>query len=283
MRIPWKFKSLIFRIVEKFDVPVFIYFLQKYITKRSRLGQHVINDIMIRHRDAINEFQAGGFCFEFGAGKNIAQNLFLSHVVDHQLVVDLNPMLDLELVEKARFQISGAVKLRSVKPITSAKDLIEYGIEYRAPFDASDTGLPNVSLDACISTNTFEHIPIESIEKILSELHRTLKDSGILSICIDYSDHYAHTDPSICDLNFLRFKDEEWSRFNHTCHYQNRLRHYDYKNLFRLCGFKVIREELKFSDRPIPKVICDRFEGHEDSWAATSAYMLVVKQGSSSV
>ena len=31
---------------------------------------------------------------------------------------------------------------------------------------------------------------------------KVVKVGGILSFCIDYSDHYSHTDPSISDLNF---------------------------------------------------------------------------------
>ena len=145
--------------------------------------------------------------FEFGAGKTLAQNLYMSDIIDEQVVVDLNPMIDWDRVDSVRRQLSNVVELKSDKKIAVQQDLVNYGIKYRAPYDAANTDFDDKSLDACISTNTLEHIPEESIVAIFREL---IKDSGVVSANIDYSDHYAHTDKNISALNYLKFNAKDW-------------------------------------------------------------------------
>ena len=277
MNIPWKIKSSIFGLIEFFNVPSVLYFLQKYGTRRSRVGVLGISPIWENHKEFLKKYRTTERVFEFGAGKNLAQNLFLSDIVNNQLVVDLNPMIDLELVNNVRNQMSNIVTLKSNKKINSFDDLSHYGIEYRAPYDATKTDFDDKSLDACISTNTLEHIPKESITSIFSELYRTLKDDGIVSARIDYSDHYAHSDKTISLFNFLKFDEDTWKRYNHNCHYQNRLRHYDYLKIFSKCGFVVVEEELIYSENNIPTQIMKVFKDKDETWKATSAHIILKK------
>ena len=143
--------------------------------------------------------------------------------------------------------------------------------------DAAKTVFEDGSIDACISTNTLEHIPENSIRLIFKELQRVLKANGVVSARIDYSDHYAHTDSSISLLNYLQYSDAEWKKFNHNSHYQNRLRHYDYVELFKSCGFEIVEQNFKFECRKIPEKIEKKFEGNDDVWAATSAHVVLKK------
>ena len=277
MNIPWKLKSSIFRLIDFFNAPGALYFLQKYVTKRSNIGSLRISPIWEAHKECLKQHSATENVFEFGAGKNLAQNLFISDIAKKQIVVDLNPMLDFKLVNNVRRQISEIVDLKSQVEINSLTELASYGIEYMAPYDASKTDFTDKSLSACISTNTLEHIPKENIEDIFSELYRTLKDDGIVSAKIDYSDHYAHTDKTISLLNYLSFDENTWKRYNHRCHYQNRLRHYDYIEIFNKCGFIVIYEDLIFSEDSIPSDIIKAFEHKDEKWKATSAHILLKK------
>jgi hypothetical protein len=277
MYIPYKLKSLIFTIVDFFDSKRTLYFLQKYVTKRSQIKKLNIDDNWIRHQKALTDYGCTGFVFEFGAGKNIAQNIFLSQFIDKQLVVDLNPMLDIQLVNVVLDLLSKKFKLKSDVKIIKLEDLNNYGIDYRAPYDASVTNLNPKILDACISTNTLEHIPVASIKSIFMELKRILKDSGIVSAKIDYSDHYAHTDSKLTLLNFLNFLEFEWKKYNHQCHYQNRLRHYQYKQLFNECGFYIIKEELIFDEKNISQDLHFKFKDKDQSWSATSAHLVLKK------
>ena len=277
MNIPWKLKSSIFGLIDFFNAPSTLYFLQKYVTKRSKIGNIVISPAWEAHKRYLKKHGATENVFEFGAGKNLAQNFFMSDIITNQLVVDLNPMLDFELVNNVRHQISKKVALKSQSEIYSLVDLASYGIKYRAPYDASKTELRDKSLDACISTNTLEHIPKETITAIFSELYRTLKDNGIVSAKIDYSDHYAHTDKTISLLNYLKFDEELWKRYNHNCHYQNRLRHKDYLEIFKKCGFVVIEEELTYAEDNIPTEVVEAFKGKDETWCATSSHIILKK------
>lgn len=277
MNIPWKLKSFVFGLVDLLNAPRILYFLQKYVTKRSRFEGLIISPIWEKHKKYLIKYRAKNFIFEFGAGKTLAQNLFLSDIVDKQLVVDLNDMIDLELVDNVRKQMHQSVALKSEVKIDSLEVLDQYGVHYRAPYDAAQTDLRDKSVDACISTNTLEHIPKESIISIFSELHRTLKNDGIVSATIDYSDHYSHTDKNISSLNYLRFDENSWKRYNHNCHYQNRLRHYDYLEIFGSCGFVVEEEELVYSESKIPAELSDAFRDKDETWMATSAHIILMK------
>jgi hypothetical protein len=116
-----------------------------------------------------------------------------------------------------------------------------------------------------------------SIKSIFIELRRVLKDTGIVSIVIDYSDHYAHTDSKITLLNFLNFSETEWEKYNHDCHYQNRLRHYQFKQLFNDCGFEVISEELIFNEKHVSEDLHFKFKDKDPSWSSTSAHWVLKK------
>ena len=277
MNIPWKLKSLIFGVIDFFDAPRVLYFLQKHVTKRSRVGNLNISPIWQNHKFYLKKYNATGQIFEFGAGKTLAQNLFLSDVIEKQVVVDLNPMIDLDFVEDARRQISKLVDLKSNIKIKTVLKLAPYGIEYRAPYDAAQTDFNEKSIDGCISTNTLEHIPEENIISIFLELHRILKDDGIISASIDYSDHYAHKDKTISMLNYLKFDQNRWKKYNHNCHYQNRLRHYEYLKIFKKCGFIIIEEKLLFSAIDIPPELIETYKNKDETWKATSAHIILKK------
>ena len=277
LNIPWKLKSSIFAMIDYLNAPNVLYFLQKYVTKRSAKGVLSKKQIWEDHKKYLIKYGVTENVFEFGAGKNLAQNLFLSDILSNQVVVDLNPMIDFELVNNVRIEISKSVNLKSDAEINSCAELALYGIEYRAPYDAAKTDFGDKSLSACVSTNTLEHIPKDGIAAIFAELYRTLKDGGIISAKIDYSDHYAHTDRNISLLNYLRFDENTWKKFNHNCHYQNRLRHYDYVEIFRKCGFVVIEENLIFSENNILADLSEAFEGKDENWKATSSHIVLKK------
>lgn len=277
MDIPWKIKSFIFACVDFFNAPSVLYFLQKNVTKRTRVGTVNVSPIWQAHKQYLKKYSATGKVFEFGAGKSLGQNLYLSDVVEGQIVVDLNPMIDLNLVENMRYQISKIINLQCVERIQTLESLAKYGIEYRAPYDAAKTDFDDKSINACISTNTLEHIPIDSIVSIFSELYRTLKPDGVVSARIDYSDHYAHTDKGISMLNYLKFDENSWKKYNHNCHFQNRLRHYDYLTIFKQTGFVVIEEELFFEENKIPDDVIEAFKNKDETWKATSAHVVLMK------
>jgi len=193
--------------------------------------------------------------YEFGAGWEMTIPLaFYAAGVEHQIVVDirnlLRPMLVNNTIEKYQRMASDSVFLRIPERHVDGRrhqfqtKLKEcYGIDYRAPCDAKLTGIETNSIDVITSTSTLEHIPFRSLQLILRECHRILRDDGLVSFIIDYTDHYSYFDSSISRYNYLKYSDAQWALFNNGLHFQNRLRHCDYLDLFRAAGFEVVDEQ----------------------------------------
>lgn len=119
--------------------------------------------------------------------------------------------------------------------------LRQAGIEYRAPFDAAETGLPDRSVDAHFSYNVFEHVPPPVLDRLLAEGRRILKPDGVSLHYVDPSDHFAHFDRSITRVNFLRFEQAQWDRLaGNPYAYHNRLRDSDYRACFDRHGMRML-------------------------------------------
>ena len=285
MQINWKLKSLVFRLIDILNAQKVLYFIQKNITKRSlrpstnvnsRLNQYHFDNSKM-HKNFLVENNLTGSLFEFGAGKNLFQNIFLSDVVDNQVIVDLNKMIDIDLINQTIDDLKNSdnsflnnEKIKNIKDLES-----QYGILYLAPYDASKTNYENNYFDSCISTNTLEHIPKESIILIFKELKRIIKKNGMISAIIDYSDHYAHTDNNIGLLNFLNYSEDCWKKYNHNVHYQNRLRHYDYISIFKSLGYKVETEIVQYEEKNISNFLREKYKEFPKTWSATSAHIIL--------
>jgi hypothetical protein len=137
------------------------------------------------------------------------------------------------------------------------------------------------SIDMVVSTNTLEHIEPEDIAAIMRECRRLCSSRAVLSMRVDYSDHWSHTDRSISPWHFLRYDDAAWHRWNPAMHYQNRLRHSDYRGLFEDAGFTVLEEKATLPEgaegavRQIP--LAPRFEGYDVTDLATTAGRFVLQ------
>ncbi len=274
MNISWTLKS---RALSLFDLigRDALYFTQKYVTKRSAVDIPEIPRPWKFHRDNIASCNPQSL-IEFGAGKTLGQNLYLSKPGLRQQLVDLNPMLDLSLVNDAIALLADQNALQTSKPVHSRDDLkLHYGISYDAPVDMSATDFADASFDICISTNTLEHIPVRSLEAIMRELRRVLKPGGVVSAQIDYSDHYAHTDRSITKLNFLRFSEPQWVKHNHKFFFQNRLRHNHYRRIFAEAGFEILQAQaIKPSKTIPPDLISDNLTGDESDYCTAGLWLL---------
>jgi len=152
--------------------------------------------------------------------------------------------------EKSKAAINHKIFMKRMDLIDSLKKrpekfLSEANIQYLAPSDAADTGLPGAGVDYHISNCVFEHIPRKNIERILKEAKRILKKDGITMLFIDLSDHFQHQDRGITRINFLRYSENEWDRIaDNEFAYCNRLRVNDYLLLFEGSGFDVCRKEV---------------------------------------
>jgi SAM-dependent methyltransferase len=199
-------------------------------------------------------------CFEFGAGWDLIGPLaYWSFGIDHQIVIDIRPNLRPELLQDSvrKFLLwreqCEVVTGRTLRPMPSSllehpeKVLTAFGIHYLAPLDAATTKLPDSSIDFISTNSTLEHIPAESLARILGESKRILRDDGIACHLIDMKDHFSYFDQSITKYNFLTYPDSIWGLVNSSIAYQNRLRYSDYHRLFKDAGLQLIDEEIEWA------------------------------------
>lgn len=132
-------------------------------------------------------------------------------------------------------------KLTKEIRFSSGSVLEKQSIQYIAPCDITKAEFSDKSIDIIISRQVFEHTKPETLVSILSICKRILKDDGVMCHVIDNSDHWEHEDSTISRLNFLKFDDRFFkliSSFN-PLDYQNRLRHFEYLELFTDAGFTI--------------------------------------------
>jgi len=261
IQINWKIKSLLYRLLNFFKLYKTLFFIQKKITKRSNIDLKEIAFYWQYHLKYLKENNSKTI-LEIGAGKSLAQNIFLSYSFKQkieQTLIDVSRMIDLDLFNKANDQISkllGVNKLPFAKSIDDLKK--NYNLNYLAPMSLSQIIKNKLQFDACISSTTLEHLSEEDLKKTFLLLKKIIKKEGIISAAIDYSDHYSHTDKNIDNLNFLRFTNDEWNKHNTPMLFQNRLRHQDYRKFFKLNKYKIY--EIKGELGKCPQNISKEFD-----------------------
>ncbi len=124
--------------------------------------------------------------------------------------------------------------------------------------------LESEPIDAIVSHNVLEHIPEIELPDILRRCAKILKPGGWMIHCIDHSDHLQHTCPSISPMCFLRFEETTWNRWSKGPFHQNRLRWFEYKNLFETAGFQILTWEKECYPSTIEEAItiplCKRYK-----------------------
>jgi SAM-dependent methyltransferase len=249
--------------------------LQRYVTGSLPRSATVLSEVVAtaeQHLAAVGRHTRRPLAelrfFEFGAGWDLATPLAMAALgVRQQLLFDIVRVATPSLIDRAYNDLrSMGLELPEVAPRHSIADLLDsLGITYVAPTDARRSGLPEHSIDVAVTTSVLEHVSEEDIREILVELRRVLAPGGICSFAIDYHDHYAASDPGIDGVNFLRFSDDDWRKWNCSLQYQNRLRHGDYVELFQSAGFELVEvHAIEDPALPTSPTLDQRFLGRDD-------------------
>jgi SAM-dependent methyltransferase len=119
------------------------------------------------------------------------------------------------------------------------------GVSYHAPADASRTGLPSGSIDVVYSNSVLEHVHPDAIRGLFLEAARILRPNGVAIHSVNCGDHYAYFDRSITPINYLKYSQREWRRWDNGMLYQNRLRPIDFLNLARNSGLEIVTAVYK--------------------------------------
>ena len=279
-KINWKIKVYIYKILVFLKANKILYFIQKKITKRSRINISEIYHYWEYHLKNINLFHSINI-LEFGAGKSLEQNIYLSYQLEdkiNQTLIDIDNMIDVDLFNQASDQISKVLKKTKKNKIYTINDIQNnFKIRYLAPHTIKELKNYTTKFDACISSNTLEHLPLNELQNIISDLKYVMKSDSVLSFAIDYSDHFSHTDNKISSLNFLKYERKEWEKYNTKFLYQNRLRHQDYKKIFIENGYKIVEEKLG-TIAPMNEIISNEFNSSEkETFALWGLFTLKIK------
>jgi SAM-dependent methyltransferase len=149
------------------------------------------------------------------------------------------------------------------------------GIEYRAPADATRSGLPAGSIDLHLSYTVLQHIPYAVLIDLLREAGRVLAPGGLACHHIDLSDQFARADASISRAHFLRYSDAEWAPYGaNQFAYHNRLRAADYERLYREAGHEIVGWVTRVDERSLREIaggfpLAEPFRGLAPAMLAT--------------
>jgi SAM-dependent methyltransferase len=268
MVMHWKRKAMIQNVIARLPAVVSYnayYILQRTCgglrrsnpTSRLRAGVEIVDRIR-----ATGASVEGKTFFEVGTGRALAVPMALWLCgADQIITADLNPYLTARLVNGdiaylkqnapqviELFGEHGKTALfaeRFEKLANFSRDATSLlrllGVTYLAPADAASVDLPDDSIDYHVSFTVLEHIPPNIIVSILKEGKRLLRSNGLFVHCIDFTDHFSHSDPSISAVNFLQFSEQQWDRYaGNRYMYQNRLRVDEFSDLIEQSGVKAL-------------------------------------------
>lgn len=143
--------------------------------------------------------------------------------------------------------------IRATGGLRAILDLMN--VQYLAPADARAIEIPSNSIDFHVSCNVLEHIPPAVIEGILKEGARVLAPDGLFLHHVDCSDHFAHQDKTISNVNFLQYGDRQWDRYaGNQYMYHNRLRVDDFHKMFAENGLHVLRHHVTVDPRALAEL-----------------------------
>jgi hypothetical protein len=250
----WRLKALAFRVLDLPGGSHAHYFLQRRLTRNWPRPSSTLNALagIAQRVTADYARHVSGMpasVLEIGAGRDLAVPLALRHLgVKRVVASDVTRLARLDLIQHAADQLLGG-QVR----FDNWDDLERFGISYRAPNRVMVT---DGKVDCSCSNEVLEHVPPDQLVDLLAGLRAVT--TGITTHSIDYSDHYARSDKTVSRLNFLRYSDAEWRKFNPPMQYVNRLRHSDYLRLFRQAGFTILEQSTVPGEAP-PDFVADRF------------------------
>lgn len=140
-------------------------------------------------------------------------------------------------------------------------------IDYHAPADAANTGLPDASVDVAYSSNVLEHIPHDVVTRIVRESRRILKPGGLAYHDVGLHDHRSDDDAQVSKIDFLRYSERKWRFMNHNrIAYHNRMRACEFLKVFQSEGFKILDVRTRTDERELATLqngfpVDSRFQG----------------------
>ena len=192
----------------------------------------------------------GGTVLEMGSGwLPVIPFLFRIAGYERIILTDTERLMDAATIDIAREsvrrrlpQVAAALGM-SLAEATARLDA-PFEPDYRAPWDPRDGAVRDV--DLLISRCVFEHVPPAALQDCLEAFRSVVRPGGAMCHLVDNSDHWQHIHPPRSRVQFLTWPEngivERFARLNHFG-YNNRLRHSDYKAMFRRTGWTAVLDE----------------------------------------
>ncbi len=244
-------------------------FFQKYVTKGLRLTDAFFEDRLrhaANHWHAWEKYGAGGppqRVLELGSGwyPVVPLSLFLAGAGEI-ITTDLHNHFKLSRIRETVLKLVQYIRTDRF-PLPVIPERLETLKQWLA---LPDSGLSAFYRETCIrqltgssgrlpvednsvhlitSNNTLEHIYPDDLYAIFREFSRLISPQGIMSHFIDMTDHYAHLDPRITVLHFLKYSPRAWRWIDNSIQPMNRWRLPDYRALIRGSGFKILDEAVQ--------------------------------------
>jgi cyclopropane fatty-acyl-phospholipid synthase-like methyltransferase len=253
----------------------YLFQLVKKSHSDERLAKNIINLVEIMRLINRKVGLEGKAVLEIGTGWNaIGALLFYLMGAETCYTYDHVPHVRFELVQRViRIMQNQSEQIETITSLPSsvltnrlrrleeANNLDELfrqaHIIYKAPGDATQTGLADHSIDLVFSHAVLEHVPEEVIHRITAESKRILKKDGIAYHAIGLHDHYASF-AGVSKVNFLKYPEWLWAFFiKNKISYHNRLREKEHLDIFRAHGAKIewIENKTDPADLEILKTI----------------------------
>lgn len=306
-RVDWRIKAsvpnLIALLPRRIGNPLY-YWIQRRFGQLGTVDLKPYVDTalgMERYLQEAGESFQNARVFELGTGHNVLLP-FMMWVLgaDRIVTVDLNPYLDDDRIQEGIDKIRGNAetiveRLSTVAPedqvrqrlgaLIDASDPLETArIQYRAPYDASETEYDADSFDVHVSNQVLEHVPPSSIRSIMEEARRLLTPEGSLVHFVGMHDHFATLDSSISRIHFLKYDEWTWNLIaGNRFMYHNRLRTSELLDLVREEDFVSVVENRTIDDRSLRQIedgfpLADRFRGLEPEDLAVTQLHFVAKR-----
>lgn len=169
-------------------------------------------------------------------------------------------------VERPPAAIARAERLLDELAALTSFDAVYERLGFRYVVDQSGKldSIAADSIDLVISSDVMEHIPADTLPRLIGDFARVLKPGGAVAQQIVEADHLRIYDRAVHGKNYLRYSDRQWRRwFDNGVQYINRLQHSDFVRLFRQGGFAVVAEEIVQSDDTSVLRIDPRWAGYD--------------------
>lgn len=250
----WKFKSLIFKLLEKLPHLLgnkIYYSIQGFTQYRSlnikfKEAGSTYNSLV----DLLNKFQItleDKNILEIGTGWYPLMPYYLVYhgKAKQVLTYDVNWHLSVKNIESTN-KLFREFYCENKTNVVDPK-ILDNRIVY---FHNSDIDRIDISkIEIVYSRFVLEHVSKNDLIKIHNELKLKLPAGSLIIHFISPSDHRAYNDHNLSLYDFLKYSESEWNEIQTRFDFHNRLRKNEYIQIFQNVGLEIVHFGYTIPDK----------------------------------